>query len=198
MDIVDRVNHLKMEQKVNQIKIAQALNIVPSSISDILNRKGRKFSAEHIPKLAKLFQVDESFLLGSDIKIKVRTIPLIGLASCGIPQEYDLNGYEAVPIGEELYHEGMYAVRAEGDSMSPKINNNSLVYCRTNMQIDSGNIVHYSINGESGIKKYKINEKRDIISLIPINSDFDIITVHADDGVNLKMSKVVGVVDTEF
>ena len=92
----------------------------------------------------------------------------------------------------------MYAVRAEGDSMSPKINNNSLVYCRTNMQIDSGNIVHYSINGESGIKKYKINEKRDIISLIPINSDFDIITVHADDGVNLKMSKVVGVVDTEF
>ena len=195
MDIVDKINLLKDEQRISQVKIASAIELAPPHLSSILKRKGRKFSAEHIPKLAKLFQVDESFLLGSETKTKVQTIPLIGLASCGIPQEYDLNGYEQVPISEELYHEGMYAVRAEGNSMSPKINDNNLVYCRADMQIDCGHIVHYSINGESGIKKYKMNEKGNIISLIPINSDFDIITVH---GVDLKMTRVVGVVDTDF
>lgn len=82
--------------------------------------------------------------------------------------------------------------------MSPKINNGSIVYCNVNRHIDNGSIVHYSLDGESGIKRYKMNERGDIISLVPINSDFDIITVHADDGMELKMARVVGVVDTDF
>jgi SOS-response transcriptional repressor LexA len=92
----------------------------------------------------------------------------------------------------------MYAVQAEGESMSPKINHGSIVYCNVNRRIENGSIVHYSLDGESGIKRYKINERGDIISLIPINSDYDIITIHADDRMELKMARVVGVVDTDF
>lgn len=198
MDLVDRVNNLRKEKKITQLKISEAINLVPPSVSDILNKKGRKFQTEHIPKLAKLFDVSVDYLLGNDDVATVKSIPLIGLASCGIPQEYDLNGYEPVPVSNELYRDGMYAVRAEGNSMSPKINNGNLVYCVANEQIDNGNIVHYMVNGESGIKKYKINEKGDIISLVPINSDYDIITISADDNTAFKMSKVVGAVDTDF
>ena len=198
MDIVDKVIELSKEQKIPRKKIAEYIGTFPANLSDTLNRKGRKFQAEHIPKLAKLFNVSVDYLLGNENVATVKSIPLIGLASCGIPQEYDLNCYEPVPVSNELYHDGMYAVRAEGDSMSPKINNGNLVYCVANEQIENGNIVHYMVNGESGIKKFKMNEKGDIISLVPINSDYDIITISADDNTAFKMSKVVGAVDTDF
>lgn len=198
MDIVDKVAILKKEQGMSQVKIAKGIDLPPPHLNRILLRKGRNFSTEHIPKLAKLFNVTEAYLLGNENAISIRTIPLIGLASCGVPKDYDLNGYEPVPVSATLYKDGMYAVRAEGNSMSPKINDNNLVYCVADEHIDNGHIVHYSVNGDSGIKKFKLNDKGDIISLVPLNSDFDIITIHADDNLVLKMAKVVGVVDTDF
>jgi len=92
----------------------------------------------------------------------------------------------------------MYAVEAEGDSMSPKINDGDIVYCCANQIIDSGKIVHYSLNGESGIKRYKINETGTIISLIPINSDYEIISLHCNDTFDLRMARVVGKIDKDF
>ena len=198
MDIVDKVKRLIEEKKIKQKNLAEVIGIHPPHLSDILNRKGRKFKTEHIPKLAKFFGVTPDYLLGEEERIDVKLIPLIGNASCGIPNSYDLNGYEPIPVSNELYHDKMYAVRAEGDSMSPKINDRNLVYCVPDIQIENGDIVHYTLDGESGIKKFKINEKGDIISLIPINSDYDIITIHADDNVEFRMSKVVGAVDTDF
>jgi|GEM_PF-5616901 len=200
MDSVDIVKKLLKDNKISQKKLAVSTDILTSTLSDILNRNGRYFSAENIINIAKFFNTTTDNILGTETEKthKVKTIPLIGLASCGTPQEYDLNGYEPVAISEDIYEDGMYAVQAEGNSMSPKINHNAIVYCNVNRQIDNGSIVHYSLNGESGIKRYKINERGDIISLVPINSDFDIVTVHADDGADLKMARVVGAVDTDF
>lgn len=178
--------------------LGEILGVSPSTVIHWAN--GRRFpkNEDFIKHIAKVLKVSVSDLFGEKTKTKIRTIPLIGLASCGMPQEYDLNGYEPIAVSDDIYEDGMYAIRAEGESMSPKINNNAIVYCNINRQIDNGNIVHYSLNGESGIKKYKINERGDTISLVPINSDYDIITVHADDEADLKMARVVGVVDTDF
>lgn len=185
------------DKKLTGKAIGERMDVTQGTVIHWAN--GRRFPGEeNIIKLAKILKVSVSDLFGENNKSKIRTIPLIGLASCGTPQEYELNGYEPVPVSEDIYEEGMYAVRAEGESMSPKINNNAIVYCNVHRHIDNGNIVHYSLNGESGIKKYKINEKGDVISLVPINSDFDIITVNADDEVDLKMARVVGVIDMDF
>ena len=188
--------HMKDKNLTGKI-IAEKLNVSTGTVIHWGN--GRRLpSVKLLEELAKVLKVSVSDLFGENKKNKVRTIPLIGLASCGTPQEYDLNGYELVPVSEDIYEDGMYAVQAEGDSMSPKINNNAIVYCNVNRQIDNGHIVHYALNGESGIKKYKINERGDTISLVPLNSDYDIITVHADDEADLKMARVVGAVDTDF
>ncbi|MDD3467764.1 MAG: LexA family transcriptional regulator [Campylobacterales bacterium] len=199
MDAIDRVKKLLKDNKVSQKKLAASTNIFTSTLSDILNRKGRYFSPQNIKDIADFFNTTADHILGiEDEKQKVRVIPLIGLASCGIPQEYDLNGYDPIPISEEIYEDGMYAVQAEGNSMSPKINDRAIVYCNVNRHIDNGNIVHYWLNGESGIKRYKMNERGDVITLVPLNSDYDVITIHADDNVELKMARVVGVVDLDF
>jgi len=153
-------------------------------------------TAESIEKISKVLGVSVAELFGEVEDIFF--VPLIGKASCGAPQEYDLNGYEPVPVAGKIYSHGMYAVEAEGDSMSPKINNGDIVYCNPNVQVENGNIVHYSYNDESGIKKYKVNEAGTIISLIPINPEYDIITIDEFGFGSLKMAKVVGSVDMNY
>jgi len=198
MDFIDKINELKDLNKSKQYKIAEYIGIKTSTLSEILNRKGgRKFTPEQIHKIAKYFNVTTDYIYNVETK-KLRQIPLIGKASCGKPQDYDLNGYEPIPVPEDMYRVGMYAVEAEGDSMSPKINDGDIVYCCANQIIDNGKIVHYSLNGESGIKRYKINEAGTIISLVPINSEYDIITIHCDDNTELLMAKVVGKIDKDF
>lgn len=163
-------------------------------------RKGGKNtipSPEKIVALANILGVTSDYLLDNEI-IKSKHIPLIGKASCGKPNDYELNGYEPVPVPADMYISGMYAVEAEGDSMSPKINDADIVYCCPIKSIDSGKIVHYWLNGESGIKRYKINEAGTIISLIPINTEHDIITIHHDEPHELHMARVVGKIDKDF
>jgi len=190
---------LKIARKkagMSQTDLASKLDVNRVSISNYEQNKNEPTFA-NVKKIISILKLPDDYF-GVKETTKIRTIPLIGLASCGIPQEYDLNGHDPIPISEDIYEEGMYAVRAEGNSMSPKINDGAIVYCNINRQIDNGNIVHYSINGESGIKRYKINERGDIISLVPINSNYDIITIHADDNVDLKMARVVGSVDMDY
>lgn len=199
MDLIDNINLLINENKTKKKDLAEGIGIPASTLSEILNRKGgRKFSPENIAAVAKYFNKSVDFLYGFENTIQQKLIPLIGKSSCGKPKDYDLNDYELVPVPLDMYKEGMYAVEAEGDSMSPKINNGDYVYCQPNRVIDNGNIVHYWLNGESGIKKYKINEAGTIISLIPINSDYDIITIHHDDKHELLMARVVGKLDRDF
>lgn len=197
MNFGEQLKKARKKKKMSQDDLANILGINRVSISNYESNKNTP-TLSNMNKILKALDLNSNYFDENNTKILLKTIPLIGLASCGIPQDYDLNGYDQIPISEELYHDGMYAVRAEGNSMSPKINDNALVYCRSAQHVENGHIVHYSINSESGIKKYKINEKGDIISLVPINSDFDIITIHADDGADLKMARVVGVVDMDF
>lgn len=196
--MLERIIALLTENNKKQAELAKFLNIPTGNLSNILQNNGRKFSAEQIALIAKYFKVTTDYLYGFEANIKQKIIPLIGRSSCGKPKDYDLNGYEPIPVPLDMYKEGMYAVEADGDSMSPKINNGDIVYCQPNIIIDSGNIVHYWLNGESGIKKYKMNEQGTIISLIPINSDYDVITIHHDEKHELIMARVVGKIDRDF
>lgn len=178
-------------------KLGEMIGVTKGSVINWSN--GSRFPKEnHIRDLVKALNVKYDDLFTSGEEIEIHFIPLIGKSSCGIPKEYDLNGFEPVPIAGKMYRQGMYAIEADGDSMSPKINHGDIVFCNPNQIIDNGKIVHYSLNGESGIKKYKINETGTIISLIPLNSDYDVISIHCDDSVDLKMAKVVGKIDNDF
>ncbi len=190
-----RLKSIRKEKKITQLELSKMTGITRSSIAQYETDTYQP-DLEKIEKFATVLNVSISDFFNEN-KIN-KFIPLVGLASCGVPQDYSLDGYEAVPIDSKLYRYGMYALEAEGDSMSPKINNGNIVYCSPNEEIRSGDIVHYRINGESGIKKYKINKEHTIISLIPINTEHDIITIDEFHENGLVMAKVVGVVDMNF
>ena len=175
-------------------KLGERIGVTKGTIIHWAN--GTRFPKEDsIRKLVEVLEVSYNDLFGNDEKITMsKRIPLIGLAHCGEPAIYDLNGYEPIVVPDSIYKKGMYAVRAEGDSMLPKISNGDLLYCLSEniTQINNGDIVHYKLDEDSGIKKYKINEAKTIISLVPLNSEYEIVTIHCDEYVQLSMAKVVG------
>lgn len=186
------------QKKLTGEKLGELVGVTKATAIHWSN--GTRFPKEDkIREIVKVLNVkyDDLFVSGDEIETKV--IPLIGKSSCGIPKDYNLNGYDPIPVPSDMYKTGMYAVEADGNSMQPKINDGDIVYCVPNQVIDSGKIVHYWLDGESGIKRYKINEAGTIISLIPLNTEeYDVITIHCDDPVELKMALVVGKIDKDF
>lgn len=189
----EKIKNARKNKGFSQDDLAEKLGVNRVSISNYEKGKNNP-THKNLLKLSAILGVQ----LMDECAVITKFIPLIGLASCGIPKDYNLTDYENIPIDSRIYRDGMYAVEAEGDSMSDKINNGNIVYCSPNEDIQNGNIVHYVYNGESGIKKYKINEELDIVSLVPLNSEYDIVTIDGFHQKNLRMSKVVGVVDTNF
>ncbi|MFW2597769.1 LexA family transcriptional regulator [Aliarcobacter butzleri] len=196
MGIGANLKQILKEKNIKQKHFADMIEETTVNVNRYINEQ-RNIPSSLYPIISKALNMSIDEIIGNQ-SLSSKLIPLIGKSSCGKPKDYDLNGYEPVPIPLDLYKDGMYAIEAEGDSMSPKINDGDIVYCQPNRIIDNGNIVHYWLNGESGIKKYKINEAGTIISLLPINPDYDIITIHHDDNYDLVMAKVVGRIDKDF
>lgn len=64
--------------------------------------------------------------------------------------------------------EHAYYVRADGDSMTPRINHGDLILCDPDMMRESGNIVHFEWDGEHGVKRYvEQGELRMMVSFNP-------------------------------
>jgi len=193
MDIVDKVNKLKEENSISQVEIANALDVHPPHISGILKRKGRKFQTQHIEKLAKLFNVDEKYLLGTENELKVKYIPLIGIASCGIPNMSYNDDIEFIPVEASLARDGVYALKAVGESMTPKIQENDIVICDKEMECNNGNIVHYTtIDGESGIKRYFYDEEKLQVTLSPMNLEYAPLLLSEPDVKVVRAFKIIG------
>lgn len=204
MDIVDKVKYLLENKKISQKKLAEELETYPANISDILKRKGRKFQTEHIPKLAKIFDVSVDYLLGVDeIKKPVKTIPVVGTTSCG---SVDINHYQdsdrVCYYNGEHYKKSLYCVIANGESMSPEIEDGDEIICDPDAKPQNGDMVHYTIGNESAVKVYVKDEDAYIVQFIPYNSNenFKTKTIRLDDDEahKIKISKVVAVNKLKF
>ena len=197
MSFGSRLKELMKDRKIYAKDVAAYVGVSRGLVTHWTNNV-RNPNPAQVAMLLSFLKVDADSLFDKNSTVTTKLIPLIGKSSCGTPQDYNLENYDAVPISLDIYNEGMYAVEAEGKSMSPKINDGNIVYCDPSQEVNNGNIVHYMVKGESGIKKYKINEPQTIVSLVPLNSDYDIVTVDQYENVDLRMVKVVGVVDTDF
>jgi len=202
---MDTIERLKELLEVNNLKKSDLARImfdisknepVPpkyrTRISDYFSGKAN-IPNELLKKVANHFNVSLLYLLGEEIPL-THYLPIIGSASCGVPTNHFYGeDLEMFPVSSELYREGRYLVRAEGDSMLPKIKNGDLVLCDKNAQVDNGNIIHYTINGEnSGIKRVIFDENGKLTMLMPLNTDYPPIVIKDSDEVRYaKCLKVI-------
>jgi len=181
---------LDKEGRGAQARLAKYLNVPRNYISRWVNDPKYGVPRDQIPKIANYFGVSSDYLLSDDAKMPLsRKIPIIGRASCGVPGEYYTDEVEYMEVPMTMYSDGAYAVAAEGDSMSPKINDGDIVICNNTENIASGDVVHYTIDGESGIKKIKISDNGETIMLIPFNTTYDPIIVSNLEKHTISMSR---------
>ena len=169
-------------------RLAEYLNVPRSYISRWVNDEKYNFPYEYINEIASFFKIDPSYFV-SDTNQIIKYLPLIGSASCGVPTNHfygDYGEYELIPVPAELYKEGRYYVRADGESMLPKIRPGDEVMCDKEAFIDNGNIVHYTLNdSESGIKKVVLDENGRPVMFVPLNDKYSPIIVKPNDKVRM-------------
>lgn len=171
---------------LTQKDLADKLGITASAITQI--EKGLTMpDINRVSAIADILKisVDELFR-GKNEKIKPTLRPLIGSASCGVPTTYYYDDVEMISAPDGFGGHSYY-VRADGDSMETDIPDGALVLCDPDAEVVSGKIVHYTWDGECGIKKYlDVNGQ---VVLQPTNQSYPPIIV--TDAYELRMARVV-------
>jgi len=97
-------------------------------------------------------------------------------------------------LGQE-WKEDMYAVVAKGLCMSPDVEEGDELFLDPSVEVTSGSLVHFQLNGKDGIRAVYIDLKSNILQLIPFNQseDCQIETFRMDDDSfqDLKLNRVV-------
>jgi SOS-response transcriptional repressor LexA len=170
-------------------------------------RKGGKNAIPSLDKLvafAEILGTSIDALSGRTVESPAKLVPVIGTASCG---SCDINHLQ--DSSKKAYYNGdfwkksLYCVIANGDSMSPEIDDGDEVIIDPDVKPITGDMVHYKIDDESAIKVLVIDEDAYIIQFVPYNSsdNFKTRTIRMDDEESmskLTFHKVVSVNKLKF
>lgn len=189
MNTKEKLNAL-LEKKGRgaKAKLAKFLNVPPVYVTRWAdNNYVEKMPTEYYVKVADFFSIHPSYFLDMKNSVgfaKVKFVPVVGSASCGMPADSAYQDFGDVAYcDDKIWNERLYAVIADGDSMADQIENGDKVICDPSAEIYSGDIVHYQIGSESGIKIYYERLDIGIIEFVPYNrsGDFKRISIRLDD-----------------
>lgn len=181
IEIKDRIIELRLSKGLTQNELAKELNLSPSSIG-MYEQGRRKPSFELLEKISDYFNVDMDYLMGrSEIKNKYQlekkkegfpnsipevefmSIPLYASVSAGYGScQSEFIKMIAIP-GLKPNGTTYFAVKVKGDSMEPKIPDNSTVIIKKDVVIENGDIGAFYYNGESYVKQKRINNGKLIL-----------------------------------
>ena len=151
---------------------------------------------DKILKVAEALNTTPAYLMGWDEvkeepKKKGVKIPVLGRVAAGVPIEMieDILDYEE--ITEDMAKHGEYfALKIQGDSMTPRIWNNDVVIVRQQDDAENGDIVIAAINGDDAVCK-RLQKYNDGIALISLNPQYEPIYFKKDEVVE-KPVRIIG------
>lgn len=172
MEIGKNIRRFREQCDMTQAEVAKRLGVSPTAVS--WWESGRtEPKIGTVEKLAELFGVEKSDILGLPKKPTTdhsQWVPVLGRVAAGIPLDMveEILDYEEIPIamGE------CFALRIQGDSMSPDIPNGSTVIVRKQDDVESGEIAIVSINGDDATCKRVIKHELGI-TLASLNPSFE-------------------------
>lgn len=164
MDFKDRLRELRLSRGLTLQQVADYVGLQKAAIYKYEHGLTVNPKRSLIEKLAVLFQVSPSYLLGinddeeeSNSVTKGVRIPVLGNVAAGIPitAVTDVEDWEEIP--EAMAKTGSYfALRIKGQSMEPRICNGDVVIVKQQSDVDTGDVAIVLVNGdEATVKEVK-------------------------------------------
>lgn len=178
MQTAEIIRNHRVKRGMSQEELAQHLGYTDrSSIAKIESGKV-DLSQSKLEKLAQVFCVSVSSLLGVEERSPGAQIPVLGTIACGAPilaQEH-IDGYVALP--EDVAAD--FALVCKGDSMvGARIFDGDKVYIRRQDTVENGEIAAVLIDGEATLKRVRYFE--DCVYLEPENPLYRPIVLRGDE-----------------
>lgn len=195
-NIVKRIKKRRLELEYSFQDLADKTNMSKSTLQRYETGAIKNLPLDKLEVLASALQTTPSYLMGWDEvkeepKKKAVKIPVLGRVAAGVPIEMieDVLDYEE--ITEDMAKHGEYfALKIQGDSMTPRICNNDVVIVRQQDDADNGDIVIAAINGDDAVCK-RLQKYNDGIALISLNPVYDPIYLKKDE-VDGKPVRIIG------
>lgn len=193
--MANRIKELRIKNKLTLLDLALKLGVSESTVQRYESGSIVNLKYSTMEKLANIFNVTPAYLMGWDesntIEIEVNsaeeynffrnklfvdgTIPVLGKVPCGYPTQnlsmVDMN--DCVEIERSLSQTGQYyGLRANGDSMFPKIEQGDVMIVHVQSDIESGQVAIVKINGEEATCK-RVKKIETGLMLISINPNYE-------------------------
>lgn len=184
MGIGSKIKEILDFKGIKQKKFAEMINETTVNVNRYINEQ-RQIPNSLLPTIAKELNISIDELLdGEIIERKVSLVPVIGTASCGgteINHLQDEN--KKAYYNGDFWKQSLYCVIANGDSMSPEIDDGDEVIIDPDVPCQHGDMVYYKIDDESAIKVLAIDKEAHIMQFVPYNSSetFKTKTIRLDD-----------------
>ena len=153
-----------------------------TEISDQLGFRSANAAEEHLRAIARkgfieLIPGTSRGIRLIDNKMPINTLPVVGRVAAGYPILAIENIEENYVIDPSVFHpRADYLLRVEGLSMQDVgILDGDLLAVKSTQDVSNGQIVVARINDEVTVKRFK--RMGSVVSLLPENSDFEILKV---------------------
>ena len=176
------MNNMKKARKRAKLTQAQVASLIGLSQNQYSNWETGKSAADPdaLIKLAQIYEVTVSYLVGEDEVIKLRQsptasrIPVVGTVAAGIPIDAieDIVDWEEIPNAMAKTGE-FFGLRVKGSSMEPRISEGDTVIVRRQHDIESGEIAIVIVNGDEGTCKKVLKHASGGITLVSLNPAFE-------------------------
>ena len=202
--IGDNIKVARKRAGFTQLQLSELLKIGRSSLAQYESNIYEP-SLEVVNLIATTLNIDVSELMGQKQPERpAKLVPIIGTASCGSCdishlQETSKKAY----YNGDFWKNSLYCVIANGESMSPEIDDGDEVIIDPDVKCQHGDMVYYKIDTESAIKVLVIDKEAHIMQFVPYNPNecFKTKTIRLDDEETLNKltyHKVVSVNKLKF
>lgn len=195
-NIVKRIKKRRLELEYSFQDLADKTDMSKSTLQRYETGAIKNLPLDKLEVLVSALQTTPAYLMGWDEakeepKKKGVKIPVLGRVAAGVPIEMieDVLDYEE--ITEDMAKHGEYfALKIQGDSMTPRICNNDVVIVRQQDDAENGDIVIAAINGDDAVCK-RLQKYNDGIALISLNPLYDPIYLKKDE-IDGKPVRIIG------
>ena len=198
----DLIKKLRTDNGMTLEELGDKVGVGKSTVRKWENGMIDNMKRDKIAKIAKVFGVSPSYLLGWDNNVGPITngtkqkrpgisINVLGRVAAGVPIEAIEDVIDTEEISDEMASGGyFFGLQIHGDSMEPKMSEGDVVIVRQQNDAESGEIVIAMVNGDEATCK-RLRKYDGGIMLLSNNPKYEPMIFTSEDIVN-KPVRIIG------